>query len=305
MDGRLPQLAPAATVSSRLTDALPRRILVGVDEGPASADALALAEALCEATDAELVVASVRPYWPEPIPPGDYGRVVSEEEDKLRGAVKTLVRRRPFQTRVIAGGGAGTGLHEIAVSEQADLIVIASTHRGPVGRVLPGSVGERVLDGAPCPVAIAPRGYGADQIEGRRELRRIVVGYDGSRESAAALQVAAAIATDAGATIVLVGVVEMRFDLAGFPRAADPEEVTRVERTLGRARASLSPNLTVEKAEVHGVASDVITALAHDADLLAIGSRGSYGPLRRLFLGSVAAKVARTAPCATLIVPAS
>jgi len=48
----------------------------------------------------------------------------------------------------------------------------------------------------------------------------------------------------------------------------------------------------------------VIAAVARDADLLVIGSRGNYGPERRLFLGSVAARVASTAPCATVIVPA-
>jgi len=304
MDGPYPQLVPTAAAESPVSVAMPRRILVGVDEGPGSADALALAGALAEAAGAELIVASVRPFWPESIPPGDYGRVISEEEDELRREVAPLLRGRQFRTRVIAGGRAGDGLHEIAVTEQADLIVIASTHRGPIGRVLPGSVGERVLDGAPCAVAIAPRGYGADRSDGRSKLRRIVVGYDGSRESVAALADAVAIAADLDATIVLVGVVEMRFDLAGFPRPANVDEIARIERTLARGRASLSPDIAVETAEVHGIASEVITALARDADLLAIGSRGSYGPVRRIFLGSVAAKVARMAPCPTVIVPA-
>jgi nucleotide-binding universal stress UspA family protein len=55
---------------------------------------------------------------------------------------------------------------------------------------------------------------------------------------------------------------------------------------------------------VHGVAAEVIAAAGHEADLLVIGSRGQYGPLRRTLLGSVAAKLARSAPCATLITPA-
>lgn len=285
-----------------MSAALLRRVLVGVDEGPASADALALARTLAGAGDAELLIASVRPYWAESIPPGDYARIVEEEEAKLRREVMPLLAGLDFETRVIAGGRPSDGLKEIAEAEGADLTVIASTHRGPVGRVLPGSVGERVLDGAPCAVAIAPRGF-AEGDPG--PLQRIVVGCDGSRESTAALWLAAALAERDGAKLTLVGVVEMRFDLAGFPRPADPQEIARVERALSRARASLHPGLAVESKEVHGVAPDMISATARGADLLAIGSRGNYGPVRRLFLGSVAAKVARTAPCPTLVVPAN
>jgi Universal stress protein family len=39
-------------------------------------------------------------------------------------------------------------------------------------------------------------------------------------------------------------------------------------------------------------------------DRVLIGSRGHYGVARRLLLGSVAARVLRSAPCPTLITPA-
>ena len=52
-------------------------------------------------------------------------------------------------------------------------IVVGSSHRGPVGRIVPGSVGERLLHGAPCPVAVAPRGYSGEAFAG---IQRIGVG---------------------------------------------------------------------------------------------------------------------------------
>jgi nucleotide-binding universal stress UspA family protein len=52
-----------------------------------------------------------------------------------------------------------------------------------------------------------------------------------------------------------------------------------------------------------GNPSHVIPDAAADADLLVIGSRGDYGVGRRVLPGSVAARVMRTAPCATLITP--
>jgi len=51
------------------------------------------------------------------------------------------------------------GLRELAVEHRAQLLVVGSSHRGPVGRIFPGSVGRKLLRGAPCPLAIAPRGF--------------------------------------------------------------------------------------------------------------------------------------------------
>lgn len=54
---------------------------------------------------------------------------------------------------------------------------------------------------------------------------------------------------------------------------------------------------------LYGIPSHAIPEAAEGADLLVIGSRGHYGVARRLLLGSVAARVMRTAACPTLITP--
>jgi hypothetical protein len=51
------------------------------------------------------------------------------------------------------------------------------THTGRAGRVLPGSTAERLLDGAPSPVAVAPKGHA--QRSGL-EAANIGCGHDGS-----------------------------------------------------------------------------------------------------------------------------
>lgn len=276
------------------------RVVVGFDSVPGSFDALKLGAHLAEPSGAELVLGAIVAGWPEAIAPGDYAGLVREEEKRVTREASALLGPRDFRVSAIAGGSAAEGLRSIAGAEGADLIVIGSTHRGPVGRVLPGSVGERVLDGAPCAVAIAPRGLAEQKLE----LRRVLVGCDGSRESLAAVELAAAVAEASGAQLTLLGVVEMRFDLAGFPRPAAAAEIARIERALQRARRSLSPTLAPLVEEVHGVAAEVIAAAGRDADLLVVGSRGRYGTLRRTLLGSVATKLARSAPCATLVTPA-
>ena len=55
--------------------------------------------------------------------------------------------------------------------------------------MLPGTVGERLLHGAPCAVLIAPSGFAGRE---RLEIRRIGVGFDGKTEAGHARQVAAA-----------------------------------------------------------------------------------------------------------------
>lgn len=87
-------------------------------------------------------------------------------------------------------------LHDVAARAGAPLVVIGSMRRGPIGRVLPGSTGERLLHGSACPVAIVPRGY-ADAWP----ISIIGVGYDDSEESAAALAVACQVAWRFGASL--------------------------------------------------------------------------------------------------------
>lgn len=240
------------------------RILVGHDEGAASLDALALANALSEATGAELIAPSTRPSGREEIGPD--------------------------------------GLKEIAAAEDADLIVVGSADRGRLGRVLPGSFGERVLNDAPCAIAIAPLGLADREFR----LRRITIGYDGSKEAGAALTLAIELARRAGAALLILGAVEVEINVTGFgPDSLDETEVARMRRHLDRARARVPDSLAVETRLLRGTPSHAIAAAAEGSDLLLLGSRGHYGPARRLFLGSLATQVTRDAPCATLIAPAA
>ena len=67
----------------------------------------------------------------------------------------------------LAGESLAKTLQCAAISEQADLVVLGSSHRGALGRVLLGSVAQATLREAPCPVAVAPVGSHADRTEAR------------------------------------------------------------------------------------------------------------------------------------------
>ena len=85
--------------------------------------------------------------------------------------------------RELPATSAAHALHELSETEDAGLLVVGSTRRGAVGRVLPGSTAQRLMHGAPCPLAIVPAGWEAggaldtigvayvDNEEGREALR--------------------------------------------------------------------------------------------------------------------------------------
>lgn len=289
-------VAPQAVVSSH-APSRPLRLLVGYDGRPASRDALSFAKALGETDEAELTVASVRGYWPELL--GESYELVIEEDERWisRGATEVL-GDTPFSVRVLAGGHETAGLRELAEAEQSDMIIVGSTHRGRVGRVCPGSVGERVLSEAPCAVAVAPRGLSDRSFR----FRTIAVGFDGSRQAQVALLTAIDLAKRTGALLRILAVVDTDF-VFGTEVSPRDSEKARVERRLEHAVEHARRSVEAEGRLLYGVPSHAIPKAAEDADLLVIGSRGHYGVARKLLLGSVAARVMRTAPCPTLITP--
>ena len=60
---------------------------------------------------------------------------------------------------VTAPDELGPNLAELARAYEANLIVLGSTHRSGLGRVIPGSTLEHLLGEAPCALAVAPPGF--------------------------------------------------------------------------------------------------------------------------------------------------
>jgi nucleotide-binding universal stress UspA family protein len=183
-----------------------RRILVGYDGHPPARDALVLGRALAAIEGAELILAAaLENLDPLATPPDAFERAQAEAEDRLGASARALLgSARDFRIRIVGGVSAPRALTEIAEDERTDVVVIGSTHRGGLGRVLPGSVGERLLQGAPAAVLVAPRGF-AERSE-PFEIRSIGVGYDGRTESTHARDVASGLAAELGAEVATITV---------------------------------------------------------------------------------------------------
>jgi nucleotide-binding universal stress UspA family protein len=201
----------------------------------------------------------------------------------------------------IALAGSLAEQAEVVTSEDAaELIVIASPSDVVQGRVSLDEAGRRLLEGALCPVAVAPRGFGD---EDDREIRRIDIGIDGGREANVAFALAAKIARAHDARLRAIAVAEPAFELAGTLRPVDPRERERLLRHLDHAADGL-PGIWVETELSEGLPDQILRGFARDADLLVLGSRSSYGGEGRVSLGDTGERILRASPAPVLLVPA-
>ena len=174
------------------------RIVIALEPGRVSPEAIELGHVLGLATGAPLTLLAVWRWW-EPVElamiAGEHS-LREEAHDVLRDIGHRLRSRghNRVDERLRAATSIGSALHDTAEEATTGLLVLGPAHRGPTGRVLAGSTASNFLHGAPCPVAIPPRGYVAPA----GWPRRIGVAYADTDEGREALRGAAALARCAG-----------------------------------------------------------------------------------------------------------
>ena len=284
------------------------KIIVGVDESDRSDDAAALAALLARGTDAEVVLVCAYPYDDVPGRGAhtDQRPYPREDAEAALERAKAGISETPrMRTLAVTEISPAKGIQAVATEEGASLIVIGSSGRGGAGRVFAGTTAERLLHGAPCPVAVAPRAFHR-HVPG--DIATIAVGYDGSVEAKAALVGARTIARVRGARLRLVEVLDATWlgtpalmQGPGFIMTPDNLDA-RARSYLAEAAESLAPDVPTEPVVAVGSPEQVLAEESHKADLVVVGSRG-YGPLRAVLLGSVSGRLVREAACPVIVVP--
>jgi nucleotide-binding universal stress UspA family protein len=143
--------------------------------------------------------------------------------------------------------------------------------------------------------------------EGKTEC--VVVGVDGSAESAAALAWAVRYAKAFGATVRAVFAWHYPTSAGGPPVGVAPAAVTgeaegHMREQLGRAVADVigaDPGIEVEQKIAYGHAAQALIDESKDADLLVVGSRG-HGAFTGMLLGSVSTHCVTHAACPVTVV---
>jgi nucleotide-binding universal stress UspA family protein len=247
------------------------RVVVGVDGSPEALEAARQASLL--AGDAPLtLVASwnieppvVGAFTAAYMPDADVPQMHAEQA--LSAARAHLADAAP-QT-ALQRGTAWRQLIEECERREATLVAVGSHGQGRAYGILNGSTTTELVHNAPCSVLVA-------RAAGETFPHRIVVGVDGSPQSARAQAVARQLADRFGAQL---------WPVVAHGKGMDK---TLAAQTVERDHEDLLDTPV-----------QAILAAGADADLVVVGSRGLHG-LRAL--GSVSERVAHRAHCSVLIV---
>lgn len=135
-----------------------RRILLATDLSPTSVPATIEAFAIAGRLQAELLIVSVIDAAALRLPGGRFLARVDQVRERRQAAAQELVQRGRREgvpvTFLVWEGEPGESILEAAKAEQVDMIVLGSHGRGPIGRLLLGSVSQHVVRQAPVPVVV-------------------------------------------------------------------------------------------------------------------------------------------------------
>jgi nucleotide-binding universal stress UspA family protein len=282
------------------------RVIVGVDGSDRSRDALSLGEALNE-PGGRLIVVYAHPFGElsSLLAQGDEQRLVREAAESVaRQAYDVLDDATEREMRIVAERSPAAALQQLALETEAGLIVVGSSERSGLGKVLAGSVAEALLSGAPVPVAVAPGGYASAT---RPSAGVIGCAFDGSAEARLALRCADELATRLAARIQIIG-VHQPLGFGGVSvtgsfgyRSANDALSQALHAQLDEASDQLVSGAATTLL-LDGPVAATLIAQSAELDLMVAGSRG-YGPVRRVLVGSISRALVRDASCPIVVVP--
>ena len=238
---------------------------------------------------------------PAPVQFLEFRHRISEEV--ARRTVEVTGRNTADFDVLLEEGNAYSSIVARAEECRADLLVVGSHGATGLARVLLGSVADKVIRYAHCPVLIA---------RPSKQTRHILVATDLSEPSFPAVAAAAREARRTSASLTVLHCIEGTGPTYGFelPGMLPSVEVHNKENEQLRRKADsrledvlARHEMTGERRVVAGSPAAAIVSVCDEIrpDLLVVGTRGRTG-LRRVMLGSVAEAVSRLAPCSVLIV---
>jgi nucleotide-binding universal stress UspA family protein len=210
---------------------------------------------------------------------------------------------------VVREGDAAAGILEQAAGMRADLLVIGTHGRSGFERVLLGSVTEKVLRKANCPVLTVPKRLPDAVPAGPVLYKRILCPVDFSDSSLHALKYAISMAQEADGQLTVLYVEAHELE-----NAADVEDIVSdagmtigsfvkqreeaLRRRLQEVVATAPEFCTVESLMTHGKPWREVLRIAAErqSDLIVMGVQGR-GAADLLFFGSTAQHVVREASC--------
>ena len=226
-------------------------------------------------------------------------------KERLQEFVKSYAREGTQLELVVHHGMAPDSILSFAQAKKADLIVMGTHGRRGYDRLMLGSVTDRVMRSAPCPVLAVrnpPRDFMAADDEGGRHihrLRQILFCTDFSENSESALNYAISATEEYGAELTLLHVLEE------VPSSAKAEKaIARATEGLDKLIPSKArKTLKIKTAVRIGKPYEQIIQFSVEGqiDMVAMGVRGR-GALDLAVFGSTTYRVMQLGPCPVLAV---
>lgn len=284
--------------------------------------------------EAEAVVVSVADVWVAPAPLSEYEAAQTPLDDWTRlraqwfrqqeakalevaqelahaASQRVLSYFPSWEVRAeFRSGSPAWELIRKADDWQADLLVVGSQGRSALGRLLLGSVSQKVVTEARCSVRVA-RG----SVREPEAPVRVIIGVDGSVYSDVAVNEVARRPWPEGSVVKVISAVRLPFMPTEETRSLPNSYYSQLEKTENeKAQTAVTKavaRLQGGKATQSGIESEIILGDAREvmldeaarweADLIVLGSRG-LGGFKRFLLGSVAQGVASYAPCSVEVI---
>jgi nucleotide-binding universal stress UspA family protein len=290
-----------------------RRILCPIDFSDVSRHALEHASAIAKWYEADVAALHVMTRPLLPLPPvlfaePPHSTVPSEldrrtAQDRLHEWLAPLRLAGIKTDPVIDSGNPASCIVRTAASIGADLIAMGTHGLGGFDRLVLGSVTEKVLRKATCPVLTVPP---VTSTTAKVPYTRLLCPVDFSSSSLAALQLAFSMAEEADAALTVLHVLDwdadqersLAFDLPEFRRRVEDEARARLEELVtDDARTWCKPSICVLEGKPYRQILKVAENEA--ADLIVIGVRGR-NPIDLALFGSTTNQVVRHASCPVL-----
>lgn len=301
-----------------------KKILLPIDFSECSKPALEYAARLARDISADLHLLHVweLPDFVPRVMPGegflDHRALGDLVERRAREALDAFVlqaerREIPITSAALAIGVPSRTIVEAAAVGGYDLLVVGTHGRTGFSHVMLGSVAERIVRHAPCPVltvrarSIAPA-----------RIQKILVPVDYSEHSSASLRYASELARTLHAELDLVHVWDRPTYVADSVMIHDQDGEKRSLAAMIRENAELEMRRFLSRFQQrkdeetrhfppHRLlsgepASTLVAELERGAhDVVVVGTRGRTG-LKHLLLGSVAEKLVRLSPVPVLTI---
>ncbi len=295
-----------------------KNILCPVDLSALSVRTVAYAGAIAKWYDARLTALHVVPaFEPMDVQPGGpfepVGIVYPVGRDEVLEQLRQTVAAAGLGAAAVAltaeAGEAAATIVDQAVGIRADLVVMGTHGRSGFDRFFLGSVAEKVLRKAPCPVLTVPPHAPASP-PSYVALQTILCAIDFSSAALEAFGFALDLARRSDASLVLVHAIEFLAEEEPLENAHFnvPEfRVYLLEDARQRLESLVSQHPPLDRGvrtmAVAGRAHHEILRIAADegVDLVVMGAQGRGGAALALF-GSTTQQVVRAASCTVLTV---